>query len=168
MALTSYTTYDTIRGLLGVGPLEIKDSALALAPYELTFLLEMEDLDGGVGKAKVLYNTISLIVATTRTVPQQRYWDLFNLCAAYSTARQLVTSAPMFAPQEIHDGKAAIKRFDAPFDTLKARIDGGYSTLLARLKALLGTLDGTAAVTTLPTRRYIGSVGLAKDPVTGV
>ncbi len=167
MALTAYTTYATIRGLLGVNHLEVKDATLALANFELTFLMEMEDLDSGGGAVKVQYDTVTAIDPGTRTAQQQRFLDLFNLCAAYSVALQLLTSAPMFAPKSLQDGKASLTRFDNPFETLRLNVETSYNLLRTRLTTLLGLLDPTAGVTTT-TRRFISAVGLASDPVTGV
>ena len=52
-------------------------------------------------------------------------------------------------------------------DKVRVGVQGGYTTLLKRLAALLTTLVPGANVPTTVTRRMIGAVGLGTDPVTG-
>lgn len=168
MALTDYTTYDTIRAVLGVNAKELKDPTLALALWESQFTLEMGDVDQGGGKAMAQYTSIKAIAAGSRTTEQQSYFDIFNMLAAYSVARQLLSPQAMFAVQKVTDGRASIERFSASnFDKVRQGVEGTYSTLLKRLTAILIKLDPTATVPAATPRRYIGNVGLGTDPVTG-
>lgn len=165
MALTTYTPYDTIRAVLGVSAKELSDATLGLVIWETQFLLEMNDVDGGVGQVISLYGALPL---TGRTTNQQQLFDIVNMLAAYSVARQMLTPASLAVPQKITDGKAAVERFDSSnFDRVRVGVLGTYNQLLARLKAVLLKLAPSAQVTTTD-RTFISSVSTGIDPVTGV
>jgi hypothetical protein len=167
--LTDYTSYDAVRAILGVSPKEIKDTALALPQWESQFLLEMGDVDSGVGAVMTEYAVVKAKAPNTRSTNEQRFFDIVNILAGYSTARQLLTGLPLAIPQEITDGKAAVHRFDAKnFEKVRDGVIETYANLLRRLKAVLLILVPTAAVVPTPTRVFAAGVGIGIDPVTGV
>jgi hypothetical protein len=168
MAITSYTSYDAIRALLGVAATELEDDTLALPMYEDQFLLELSDIDGGGSAVTTLYATILAIEQVDRTTNQQRFFTLVNLLGGYSVARQLLASSELFAPKRITDGAAAVERAGEHYDRLREGIQASYNIVLSRIKTLLATLDGSAEVATRTSRTFITSTGLATDPVTGV
>jgi hypothetical protein len=163
--LTTYTPYDSIRAVLGVSAKELKDETLGLVIWETQFLLEMGDVDGGAGQVMALYNGLP---STGRTVNQQQLYDLVNMLATYSVARQMLTPAPLAVPQKITDGKAAVERFSASnFDRVRDGVLGTYNQLLARLKVVLVKLSPSSQVAATD-RTFISSVSTGIDPVTGV
>jgi len=164
MAITAYTTADIIRALLGVSDLEITDAVINLPNYELTFLLEMEDIDKGVGAVKGTYDALP---GTGRTAQQQRYFDLFGLMAAYSCARQLLTALDMSAPQIIGDNKAKMQRMDEQSKRLLVALNAGYDTVRSRLIAAFLVFVPSADVATAEASVYSAAVGLGSDPVLG-
>jgi hypothetical protein len=93
---------------------------------------------------------------------------LVGMFAGYSVAKELLTTAPLFAPKTITDGKAERVRFDDPFQAQRDGVLSGYADLRNRIATMLLTLVPTAAVTAVPTRVYISSTGIAPDPITGV
>lgn len=167
MALTDYTTYAIIRGILGVASTEITDTVLAQPTWELQFELEMEDIDQGDGAVLTEYAAIVAIEAGSRTADQTRFYNLVNLLAAYSVARQLLTSVDMFAPKKITDGKAAVERTNDPYEMLRQGVLAGYKLLKDRLTTLLLVLVPDANVPAATARTNILSTGLGSDPVTG-
>lgn len=168
MALADITTYDTIRALLGVSPKELKDETLALDLWEQQFLLEMSDVDAGGGEVDTQYAAVKAIDEGSRTPAQKQFYNVYNMLAGYSVARQLLSPQVMFSPVRITDGRAEIERFkDSNFDHVRIGVQGTYSALLTRLTNLLLTLAPSATVPVPTTRRMISSVGLGTDPVTG-
>lgn len=170
MAIIDYTTYDTIRALLGVSGREVKDATLALPLYETQFLLELNDIDSGGGQVKVQYDAIAAILAQqppgTLSTDQQRFYDIVRLLAAYSVAQQFLGPDDNAIPLRITDGKAELER--RPDNTrLREAVMGGFGKLLKRLKAALLVLVPSANVPTSAGRTFIASVGIATDPVTG-
>lgn len=169
MALTTYTTNDTIRAILGVSPREIKDETLALAIFEQQFLLEMSAIDNDVGGAVTQYTTVAAVPAEDRTTAQQQYFDIVGMYAAYSVARQVLTGAPFSVVQKITDGKAEIERFSSSnFDRVREGVDASCAQIMRRLKSLLSTLDPSVSSVIIPDRVFMLNVGLGVDPVTGV
>lgn len=167
MAITTYTTYDTIRALLGANAREVKDTTLALAVYETQFLLEMSDVDQGGTAVQDEYERITAIDAASRTADERRFFDLVGMIAAYSVARQLLGPDLNLIPDRISDGKAEIDRKPDVNERVRESIVAGYAQLLRRLKALLAILVPGANVATAASRTFIFSTGLGTDPVTG-
>lgn len=166
MALSTYTTPDHVRAVLGVSAKELSDTILALDLWERQFLLEMGDVDAGGGAVMTQY--AAAFAASPRSADQQRMVDLVEMLAAYSTAQQLLSPQAMFAVQRVTDGRAEFERFNAAnLDKVRSGVETTYKSLLRRLATLLLVLDPTAAVPTATTRRMIGAVGLGTDPVTG-
>lgn len=169
MALTVYTTYDAIRAILGVSPKEVKDGVMDAPIFEQQFLLEMGDVDSGGGVVMAQYASISALAESSRSADQQRLYDITNMLAAYSVARQLLTGIELAAPFRITDGKAAVERFrTADFDKVRAGVLDTYATLLRRLKATVIKLVPTAQIAVTPARIFIGSAPIGTDPITGV
>lgn len=165
MAITTYTSYDTIRALFGVTGREMKDATLALDIYETQFLLELSAVDSDEGSVKVQYDTIAAMQAG-RSADQQRFYDIVRLYAAYSVARQILGSDDNAIPLTITDGKASLER--RPGNTrMAAAIEGGCNRLMKRLKALLLILVPSANVPATVSRVFISNVSIASDPVTG-
>jgi hypothetical protein len=169
MPITTYTTFDSIRAVLGVSAKEAKDESLGLPLFESQFLLEMADVDGGVGAVMAQYNVIAAITPATRTSLQKQLFDIVNMIAAYSVARSMLTGISLAAPQKITDGKAAVERFDTDnFDKVRQGVTGTYGQLLRRLKAVMVQLVPGVNIAARTDRIYGVGVGLGTDPVTGV
>lgn len=166
MAITAYTTYDTIRVLLGVSSKEIKDATLALAVFESQFLLELSDVDQGGTAVATEYARIVAIAVGSRTANEQRFFDLVNMLAAYSVAKQLLGADGNLIPQRITDGKAELVRRPDVEQRVREAIIASYNQLTRRLKALLLVLVPAADVAATVSRTFILSTGLATDPVT--
>lgn len=166
MSISTYTTADTIRALLGVSDLEIEDVQIDLPNYELVFLLEVEDIDKGAAGLLPQYTTFVAISSGSRTAQQQRYIDLFGLLAAYSAARQILGTDSTAMPVLLADGRAQFERVQAR-DRLVAAISAGYSLVRSRLAAAYLVLVPTANIASPEARVYTGAVGLGSDPVLG-
>lgn len=167
-ALTYYTNAETVRSLLGVEALEIGDDILGLPHYAFELETELRELDAGAGEALTQYAAVAAIAAASRSIVQQRYFDLLQLFAAYSIARKLLGSVDMFAPQKIEDGKAAKTRPATQAERLATALNAGYQLAKSRLTAALLLLNPSAAVEAAPTLTTIVNVPIVADPVTGV
>ena len=163
--ITQYTDYDTIRALLGVGRFEVKDETLALSIYENQFLLELE---GIAVAARTEYDRIKAIAAASRTTNEARYFLLVNMFAGYCVAKQLLSTASMFAPKSYTDGRATMIRAEDPYEAQRNGVDAGFADLRSRISTLLLILVPTAGVVPVPVVTFISSVSTATNPVTGV
>lgn len=166
--ITDFTTADAIRALLGVSSLEIEDAVILLPNYLLQFQLEVEDIDKGVGGLATHYATVKAITpASNRTAAEQRFFDLYNMFAAYSVARQLLAAVDMFAPQQISDSKAVFARKDEQTLRLEQALMAGCTLVRNRLLAAYLVYAPAADVATTEQRSYVAAVGLGSDPVLG-
>lgn len=167
MRLIDHTTYDEVRSLLGVRPLELKDEVLALPHWLVSTEFELRDVDQGSGDCLTSFTAVQTVTENTRTVGQKYFFQVFNAFVLYSIARQLLGSYEGFSPAKITDGRAAVERNDRLARLLPA-IEGGYQSLAARLKEALQALNPAATVAAASDRIMITSTGLGTDPVTGV
>lgn len=164
MALTDYTTYADVRGVLGVSDDELEDATLALALYSDHLLQEFDDVSTTLASD---FATVAAITPeSSRTAVQQRFYRLTRLFAAYAVAKQLGSGLPLFGPKDITDGKATVSRFaDSPYRAVLKEVQNKYDELRIKLKEAHAGLSSSATNTVV--RSYFSAVGMATDPVTG-
>jgi hypothetical protein len=160
MALTDYTTYADVRAALGVSDEELEDATLALTTYEDALVSEFEDI------SLTLQSTLDATLAkVTPTEDEERFLRYARLFSAYTVAKLLTASLPMFGPKTITDGKAKIDRFNDPYrDTVKD-VAAQYDKWRSRLSAAFTALGQSSS--TPKVRTYMSVVSPASDPVTG-
>ena len=159
--LTDFTTYDTVRAVLGVSDEDLEDTTLALPLYYQHLSL---DLDSIASTAKGIYETI--LLNPTPTPLEEKYKDVMQLFSAYATAKNLLGSLALFAPKSISDGRASLDRFPDPMDDLKEGVETMYAKLRAKLLGLLDEM-GTPIGASI-SRPYFGVSALGYDPVTNI
>lgn len=163
MALTTYTTYDEVRAVLGISPEEIPDATLALQIYSTQLDEDLRDVSTDLASTFATINAL-----TSPTADQTRFLHLASSFAAYSVAQSLLGGLQLFAPQQITDGKTHQIRVQDPFKDLRENIAGSYTYIKTRLEAAFAVVSPTHTAPDAVTRVFIGSVGLATDPVTNV
>lgn len=168
MSLTTYTTYEEVRAVLGVSATELPNAVLSQPLYDFHMRLAFEDVAEGV---PAMYEMIKTLQVSVTTDAQKRFLTIAGLYAPYALAKHLLTSLPMFAVQSLTDGRAS---FDRPsniaiYDDVKADVTAALADLLARFRAVYFLLSGVvpAAVTRVRPTLVIAS-RLATDPVTNV
>lgn len=159
--LTEYTTYDDIRAALGVAPEEITDEVLALTSYEQILTFDLYALTPAIGP-------YYLALSGTLSADQERFKDLMQVYATYVIAQHLLTSLPMFGPQNIKDAKTELQRVSDPYKGTRAGVISFYNLMRARLLAAYLVLVPGAPVAAAPIFNAIASIPLGADPVTGV
>ncbi len=163
MAITDYTSYAEIRGVLGVSDDELEDTTLSLDVFADNLVMELEGISTSLPDE---YATVSDILEDDRTAVQQRFYRLTRLFSTYAVGKQLGSSLPMFGPKDITDGKASISRFaDSPYRTVQKEIRDKYDDLRAKLAEAYATLSYSTA--TVTRRVMMAGVSLSTDPVTG-
>jgi len=155
---------DTIRAVLGVTAEELEDATLALPIYEYVFDMEVEEISSDL---KTAYTTAEA-VPTPRPTNTQRLVQVYEVFAAYSVARHLLTSLKMFAPKVITDGQAEVERVVDPFSSTKDAVNQTYDIMRTRLVKAYN-LYANAVLPVPGTASFVTAraVGLAVDPVTG-
>lgn len=159
--LTQYTSYDEIRGALGVAEEEITDEVLALPIYEQILLFELYDMDPGMEAAFLALPTTSL------SANQQRFKDLMQVFSAYVLAKQLLITLPMFGPQTIKDAKTELVRVNDPYKETREGVFGFYNLMKGRVLAAYQVLVPGAVLPTAPVITFMSGIALGADPVTG-
>ena len=158
--LQQFTTPDEIRAVLGVAPEEIEDATLAMPLYLRQLQFELSDIDSSLESTY-----LSVSAMASRTTAQQKLYDVMQAFAPYFIAKILLTSAPLFAPRRITDGRAEAERVVDPYMEVREGVDAGFLSLRARLRDALTAL-GTAATAASRTMIFSVAAGLAVNPVT--
>jgi hypothetical protein len=166
-ALTTYTSYDEVRAVIGVTSDELTDATLALTLYSTMLSFELgsigdTDNDGTLATA---FDTIDAILPASRTASEQRLHDAVTLFAPFAVVLHLETAAPLFAPKAITDGKAGVTRHaESPFKEQFARARQMYERFRQNLERAWASYSSlTATITSLPTRFAVSSPDT--DPV---
>lgn len=164
MTLSTYTTPQEIRAVLGVSSTELTDATLALPMYGTLATLGLEDIHVNLPDD---FSTVSAL--PSKTAQQQRFVDLVKLYVPYKVSKELLVSLPMFSVKQLSDGRAEFQRQADIFDDLKDGVDAALSSLRYRLAATYQALY-PANSTTTATRLFTQTLatGVAVDPVTGV
>lgn len=152
-----------VRAALGVSATELPDSVINLAHYSTQVILDLEDVNTGI---PALYTTVSAISSGSRTVTEQRFYDLVHLFCTYSRAKDLLAALPMFSVRALSDGRAEFSRQDDAYLDTKAGVKGMYERLRVKLTSVYVTLVPADAPYTDTTFEYASAVGLAINPVT--
>ena len=159
-------SFDDVRGILGIGPKELKDATIALQAYAIPVEGAIERIHEGLPekydeiKAK---STAEPAVTLTRT--EKKLLGLTETYATYFEAKLILTNMKSGALKKITDGKAEAERFPIDFDLLTAEIDGVLADLLARLEVVMPDLGLQVEALRFTYLTAIATLGV--DPVTG-
>lgn len=162
MALAPYTTTAEVRAALGVSALDISDTVLNLQIYN-TMMVE------ALRSISPTFETDYAVIAalSSPTSDQTRFLNLTSAFATYAVAKQLIVSAPLFAPRVIKDDKTEMDRVTDPFANLGAQITAGMAYIQGLLTALYAALVPSATPNSIPAIISVDFITLGTDPVTG-
>ena len=160
--ITEYTSYDEVRGVLGVGPKEIGDETLALPMWET----QLEEYFNETS-TYILVTWATLPDVDARSAAERRFANLVRLCASYAVATFLLPSSELFGFLRVGDGRASTERTAKAYENLKATVPAQLAKMMEKLLAALAAIEPAAPVPTAPTVAYVSAVGISNDPVTG-
>jgi len=156
MALTTYTSYASIRAALQVSARELPDTTLAAGLYVNSLEAAFVNLDADF----VTNFTAAAAESTTAALNFVRDVDTF---AAYYVAQMCM---PVLLTKSITDGKAGfIRQSDRAYLDAVARLDREFTRALTNLSAVYDTYASTSTTAVSPV--YLAISELATDPVTG-
>ena len=161
--LQNYATADEIRAVLGVSPEELEDTTLALPIYVRQLQFDLTEVGGGVEAA---YLAVAAKSLSSRSITEQKLYDVTAVYSSYVISRLLLTSLGIFAPKQITDGKASQTRTEDPYKYVREGVEASYATLRSRLLAAYAALGNSVGAT--PNRTYVTTSPLRVNPVTGV
>lgn len=163
MDLLDYTTYPEIRSLLGVNDVELPDETLSLDVYSSELDLEFDDVSLSL---RPRYATVVAIEEASRTIDQDRFIKTVRVFAAYTVAKSLAGSLPMFGPKTVTDSKTEVSRFaNDPFKETIKTIKSKWELYKNRTIAALAVVDSSTSTRTALTVMLVSSP--SSDPVTG-
>lgn len=144
MPLSTYTTVDNIRALLGVSDEELSDDVIELDVYDKALTLDLMDV---ASDFDTQYTTAK---ADQAVAANKRFVMVADMFASYSVAKQLCESLPNFAPRTISDGKAMQQRQQNAEDPVIKAVREGYLRYRTLLIDALNVLKAATVVTRAP------------------
>jgi len=143
-AVTTYTTYNDVRAVLGASIYELPDDVLALKVFENALGLILSSVSGTLSpdtEERTLeghYEYLDDLGSLTDDQAKMVY--TIELFATYAVADQLAGSISMSMPKTQADGKSVLTRFssEATFKVVQTSIKNVLSQLLVEIKELLG------------------------------
>jgi len=163
MPLSSYTSPDEIRAVLGVSATELPDSVINLSQWDTLNTLDLEDVNVGL---PTTYATVSALPELSRSTSEQRLYALVRLFTTYAIAKNLLTSLPLFSVQQLTDGRAEFQRQRDIFEDVRVGVDGMFNKLRLKVSAAYVILVPADTAYTSSSHEYTAAVGLAINPVT--
>lgn len=166
MDINTYTSYNEVRTTVGLSIKELTDVILAEEIYANALELALGDVDlpdeaPGPGPLATRYVEVEAIDEATRTVKEQKLYNLTRMFSTYAVALEVVVSLSMRAPKTISDSKSSLVRFSPEatyiivIDEIKGKLDD--------LKSKLENINET----TVTSLSYMRKVEPDFDPVTG-
>ena len=163
MSITTYTTTNSVRAVLGVSEPEIPDTVLVDPIYEVVLKEHLRGLSTTIRAA-----FITLVADLTPTDDEARFVELMQTYAAYQVASQLLGSLPLFAPKLIEDASSKADRITDPFAALRESLAASLAWLRGVLLAAYETLEPDEPAPSSVARVLVVNVPLSVNPITGV
>lgn len=158
--LTAFTTYDSVRAVIGVSDEELEDATLAEVIYYVQLSEKLLSLSSTM-------ETDFLTLPGSPSAAQIRFGNLVKTYSAYFIASLLLGALPMFAPKAVKDSQEGFTRIDDPYKNIGIDVNFALGQLQTLLEAAYAVVLGVGAKTVTPRVMQV-STGLAVDPVTGV
>lgn len=161
MSITTYTTANSIRAVLGISEAEIPDATVVDPIYEVVLKEDLRALS-----TTLRAEFVALLAVVSPTEIQSRAIEITQTYCAYQVASQMLGSLKMFAPQTIKDSRTEFSRVSDPFEGLREAVSASLNHLRSLLLSAYADVAGTTAKAQT-VRRMVGSVGLGLNPITG-
>ncbi len=164
MDITDFTSYTEVRTTVGLSSDELSDAILASEIYANSLELAMSEVtlsDAAPSTGSLAARYAAVVLLTTRTELEQKFYNLTRLFCTYAVAYEVATSLGMRTPKSESDGKRTLVRF-SPESTYRDTAD----MIREKLEDFKSRLEkiGTATLTSMP---YMTVVAPGTDPVTG-
>lgn len=166
MLITSYMTYNEVRLTVGMASDELSDTYLASPVLANALSLAMSSITPNdnmpsTGTLKARFDIVAAITEASRTVTEQRFYDLCRIYFIYAVANEVCVSLGSKLPKVKADGKASLTRF-SPESVYKDTV-AAIADRFSSLAAVLTNFGSTE--TFVPTLMAVVSPDF--DPVTG-
>lgn len=163
--LNDYTTYDSVRAVLGVSSREFPDAVMATEIYELALRADLVQVGQGVSETTDLdADYLALIDETDPlTATAQSFYNAVRLFSAHSAAFKTLAAMPELSPIFISDSKASLRKDKS---TVTSVVTGDYAKYRRHLAVMYAAFLGLSAPASFQPSLMNVSVP-DFDPVTG-
>lgn len=162
MALSDYTSPNSVRAVLGISAKEISDVVITDDVYLTNMLESLRAISTTLAADYLVAKALP-----TPTAAQARFSLLAGTFCAYAVAAQLVSTLPLAAPQLITDGKSQQGRIANPYSALLPSLLASLTYVQGNLVDAYSDVNPAIVKPDKKSRTMVTSVGLAVDPVTG-
>lgn len=160
IAVTTYTTFESVRTTLGLNTKELPDTLLAAEIYALA----LEEAFSEISSTFAADYTAAVLLETVAAVNFVRTARIFS---TYSVSFQCTGALPLFTTKAITDGKAGVYRDgNSPYKETVKKITAGYEAAKRKLLEAYGLYTGSALAAAMP-YPMLGVSTPSTDPVTG-
>lgn len=167
--LTYITSFDDVRGLLGVDSEELTDTTLSLRVFSRSLEETLRELGESVDPVYDLledYRVVVAVAVLSRNASQKSFFEKVQSFSAYCVADDAGSAIPLGIPKMISDSKATMQRHaDSPYKLTLERISAGKARSLGRLKKAYRAFKSLAQVDATIFDGFVAA-GSAVDPVT--
>lgn len=143
--ITTYTTYDDVRQVIGIDDDELTDDELGTLYYasslqnDLYALVPSTTVGGGLLVTLFdRYNTIAAEPEASRSPDEQKMYDVTNLLCTFLVAKAVLPGLTLKIRKTETDGKSSAQRFssDNAWSEVKSSITGRISDFVGILNQL--------------------------------
>jgi len=165
MLITEYTTYSSVRTVLGLTERQLKDEVLADEVYSFSLVADLRSVGESVlAGSDIIQDYQELIDGTEALTPQaSTFMGALRAFSAYSVANQTLPALAEISPYFLSDSKASYRKHQQ--DTAK-RINESFLRFRSLLQEAYAGYLGVAAPES-PRISLLGVSSPSFDPVTG-
>lgn len=164
MDLTTFTSFDTIRALLGVTDDELTDEDLSLPIFFVNLRESFADVSPDLLTA---YTNLKQTPTASLSAAERRFVEVADVFAAYVVAVQMLDTLPMLAMRSEEDARAKYEKYADPFARVEPSVRASYAVALRRLQQTYNGLGASPLPVYSFNRTLTAVAGLSPDPVTG-
>jgi hypothetical protein len=163
--LSDYTTYDSVRAVLGVSSRVFPDAVMATEIYELALRADLIQVGQGVSETADLDADYLALIDESMSLATaaQNFYNAVRLFSAHSAAFKALAAMPELSPTFISDSKASLRKDKSAVTSI---VTGDYAKYRRHLAVMYAAFLDVAA----PASFQPNLMGLSIpdfDPVTG-
>jgi hypothetical protein len=160
--LTDFTTYDSVRAVLGLTARVLPDAIVSADVYSLALKAELRDVGESVLAGADLIGDFTGLTAS-QTLVEAAFFDATRLFAPHAVAFKALTATPELSPYYVTDSKAAFRKDQS---RSAAAVTADYQRYRRLLIVAYAAFLGVPAPPVVAPR-YLNVSSPVFDPVTG-
>ena len=157
--LSNYTSYDSVRAVLGISSRIFPDTVMSTEIYDLALRFELTAISADLDAEylDLIDDSVSLVPAA------QNFYNAVRLFSAHAVAFKALTALPELSPTFISDSKASLKK---DLMAVSKQVTYDFQKYRSALAVAYATYTGAVAPSTFqPSLMVVSSPDF--DPITG-